>query len=373
MRNRATENQHPFSNSASRGSRKMQDKANVYIKMTILGKEVPCLIDSGCETTMIPKSLIDRFRKIRLRPTTSKVWAANNTQIRINGETEVPFCLNNQCLWTTALVSEDVEEVMLGADWLQDNECIWDFRTGSLSVAGQPAVTLTRRGYMKCRRILVQECQEIPPRTQMDVSARVTMSSTREPTDNVMVETRQLKQGVYIGRTLLPPEHRDLKICVVNTTSQPQLIPAGKCLGQAVSGLEVIDTGKNQTSSLPETICNNEEFMSEITDSVLQKLPVEVTSKQRERIASFLQEYDGIYSKGTFDMGRTGLVEHSVDTGSHRPIRQALRRHPRAHLDEIDRQVDGLLQNGLIEPAASPWASNVVLVKKKYVFVSSVR
>ena len=64
-------------------------------------------------------------------------------------------------------------------------------------------------------------------------------------------------------------------------------------------------------------------------------------------------------------MGRTTLVEHSIDTGQYRPIRQALRRHPRAHLDEIGRQVDELQQNDFMEPAASPWASNVVLVKKK--------
>jgi len=64
-------------------------------------------------------------------------------------------------------------------------------------------------------------------------------------------------------------------------------------------------------------------------------------------------------------MGRTNLVEHTIDTGSNRPIRESLRRHPRAHLDEIDRQVDELLQNDFVEPAASPWAYNVVLVKKK--------
>ena len=64
-------------------------------------------------------------------------------------------------------------------------------------------------------------------------------------------------------------------------------------------------------------------------------------------------------------MGRTTLVEHTIDTGDHRPIRQVLRRHPRAHLDEIDRQIDELRQNDFIEPAAGPWSSNVVLVKKK--------
>ena len=76
-----------------------------------------------------------------------------------------------------------------------------------------------------------------------------------------------------------------------------------------------------------------------------------------------LKDYQDVFSKGT--MGRTTLVEHSIDTGQYRPTRQALRRHPRAHLHEIDRQVDELQQNDFIEPAASPWASNVVLVKKK--------
>ena len=64
-------------------------------------------------------------------------------------------------------------------------------------------------------------------------------------------------------------------------------------------------------------------------------------------------------------MGRTTLVEHSIDTGNHRPFRQGLRRHPMAHLEVIDKQVDELVRHDLVEPAASPWASNVVLVRKK--------
>jgi len=64
-------------------------------------------------------------------------------------------------------------------------------------------------------------------------------------------------------------------------------------------------------------------------------------------------------------MGRTTLVEHTIDTGKNRPIRQSLRRHPWTHLDEIDRQLEEFQQAGFVEPAASPWASNVVLVKKK--------
>ena len=50
------------------------------------------------------------------------------------------------------------------------------------------------------------------------------------------------------------------------------------------------------------------------------------------QIQHLLHEYDDIF----YDMGSTTLVEHSVQTGSHRPIRQALRRHRVAHLEVID-------------------------------------
>ena len=62
-------------------------------------------------------------------------------------------------------------------------------------------------------------------------------------------------------------------------------------------------------------------------------------------------------------------MEHRIDTGEHRPIRQALRqalrRHPFRHLDWINNEVNEMVRHGILEPAASPWVSNIVLVKKK--------
>jgi len=72
-----------------------------------------------------------------------------------------------------------------------------------------------------------------------------------------------------------------------------------------------------------------------------------------------------IFSRGEYDIGKTDYVEYKIDTGTHRPIRQPLRRHPFKHLEEIDNQVEEMRAHGIVEPAASLWASNVVLVKKK--------
>ena len=354
----------PINHSANRGSTKKQDNANVYLKMSLMGEDVPCLMDSGCELTMVPQDLINRFGTVELQPSVHQVWAANNTPIRINGEVRLPFILDDRCLWTTALVSEDVEEVMMGIDWLKEHSCIWDFKTGNLRIDGHPAVTLSHCGRIKCRRVLAQESQDVPPRSQKNIVARITLLSVHDSTKDVIVETNQLKPGLYVGRTLLPPQHRDVKVRVANTTNKPQLISAGSCLGQAVP-VTILTASETDAASAGATSMEPLRFdatLSDIVESTIENLPDDITVQQRQEVVKLLHEYDDLFSKGTFDMGRTTLIEHSIDTGQHRPIRQALRRHPRALLDEIDQQVNELQQNDFVEPAASPWASNVVLV-----------
>jgi len=105
---------------------------------------------------------------------------------------------------------------------------------------------------------------------------------------------------------------------------------------------------------------------------LFQLLPAELSVKERWRAEQFIRENETLFSKSEFDIGRTELVQHRIDTGEHRPFRQSLRRHPLAHLPQIDQHVDEMLRHDIIEPAASPWCSNVVLIKKAdYVFASS--
>ena len=64
-------------------------------------------------------------------------------------------------------------------------------------------------------------------------------------------------------------------------------------------------------------------------------------------------------------MGLTDLVRHEIDTGQERPVRQSLRKTPLAYNDVIEKHVQSMLQQGLIEPSSGEWASNIVLVLKK--------
>ena len=78
-----------------------------------------------------------------------------------------------------------------------------------------------------------------------------------------------------------------------------------------------------------------------------------------------LDEFHHVFAKDKYDLGKTNLVKHHIDTGDEPPGRQKPRRLPEALHEEIHKQVLKLHHSGIIRPSSSNYASNVLLVKKK--------
>jgi hypothetical protein len=76
-------------------------------------------------------------------------------------------------------------------------------------------------------------------------------------------------------------------------------------------------------------------------------------------------KYTDLFAKSDTDFGKTHLVEHDINTGNARPIGQQPRRVPIALQPEMDKEIQRMLNTGVIKPGYSPWSSPVVLVRKK--------
>ncbi|GBM92206.1 Retrovirus-related Pol polyprotein from transposon 297 [Araneus ventricosus] len=59
------------------------------------------------------------------------------------------------------------------------------------------------------------------------------------------------------------------------------------------------------------------------------------------------------------------MTQHRINTGNHPPIKQYPRRLPLSKKEEAERLVKEMVDNGIIEESSGPWASPIVLVKKK--------
>ena len=278
--------------------------------MQLFSKRVLCLLDSGCELTLVPRSLVSGATGIEVTESSQRVWAANGIELAIDGEVELPFQLPGRCIPTRALVSADIEEVMLGIDWLQAHKCLWDFASGRLNVDGHEAVTMSRKGPFMCRRVYVQEDVQVPPRQQTDVPARSTLLSLDPVADSCILDSHQVQPAVYVGCTLLPRSHHDLKVRMINTTSEPLLLTKDTCLGN-LCPVQVLDDMSKQTETVEQSqvnVCSSEAPGQPVVDagqaksddvraSLMSKLPAELTDAERQQVEQLLSDHDDILSR----------------------------------------------------------------------------
>jgi len=100
-------------------------------------------------------------------------------------------------------------------------------------------------------------------------------------------------------------------------------------------------------------------------ESLLRSLPDDLTLNQKHRAEEFIRSRANVFSRSEFDIGRTNIIPHRIDTGDCSPHFEQLQCHPTVQLPVIDEHVQHMLEHDVIDPAASPWCSNVVMVRKQ--------
>ena len=88
--------------------------------------------------------------------------------------------------------------------------------------------------------------------------------------------------------------------------------------------------------------------------------------QREDQLKNFLLANHDVFALMEGERGETDQIQMQIDTGSSLPLYQPARRTPFAAREEIARQLHQMQQQGVISPSTSPWASPVVLVRKKY-------
>ena len=393
------------------------------MKINVAGKARCALLDTGCEHSCIAKKY---FKSVRLRQTTEKLFAANGHEISVQGAIEVNFRVGIHETSANLLVSDQLDEMILGSDWLTENKCHWNFGEKTLKIGDEVVTLFSRPSRLVVRRLYVETTTVVPSDTQVQVPVRMAMNSLRTPVGNWVAEPRAVDGCLLTARTLLSGDVGSRVLPVMNLGNGPRKLREGTFLGEAefVSDGAVMDPNSKMAKGTSAVDCgeptsrraDNPAAPAELTVSaatkntvsrwseptgrqaddpvradgeeptsvpcigsdrlklgneyghvkcVIDRLPSDLTEKEREVAIKFIHEHANVFSRSEFDIGRTKLIPHHIDTGVNRPVKQQLRRHPQVYLKFIDKQVQKMLDNDIIEESASPWSSNVVLVAKK--------
>ena len=171
------------------------------------------------------------------------------------------------------------------------------------------------------------------------------------------------------------------QVLVTNNSGFTQRVVSGTLLGEAVEAM-VVDSQEALTAALNSSQPSSED--SSPDGERCEVLKIDVSEDERKRrllemveisglldpeqaecLQKFLGDHHQAFSIDPGERGETDMVQMEVDTGDAHPRRQPVRCMPFAVRQEVARQLKDMQQSGVIQPSSSPWASPVVMVKKK--------
>ena len=116
-----------------------------------------------------------------------------------------------------------------------------------------------------------------------------------------------------------------------------------------------------QTPDPPTTVTSDSFYYGSIDD--IQICP-DLTDDQQSELKDLCREYQDIFIRPSRVLPQTDLVYHYIDTGTARPIKRPPRRYTPEEQEAERREIERMLEEGVIEPSSSPWACQPVMVPK---------
>ena len=243
---------------------------------------------------------------------------------------------------------------ILGVDFLEKfNSCI-DFKKKVLRVEGKVFALVSEPRKLCCKVSLIKDTY-IPPCSEIIVWGRVKSRKDWYPEGQIEPLSSMLSQNysVLVGRTMVNTKGNRVPIRMMNVSEEPCLIPANL-------GIGILH---------PVEICNQIfEKGHNSRDPLLQKLIDETTQNldedQKPHIEKLLDKYADVFVGEDGKLGRTDILQHVIDTGDNPPFKIRPYRLPVHMREEVEKQVNDMLEQGVISPSSSPYCSPVLLTKK---------
>lgn len=225
---------------------------------------------------------------------------------------------------------------IIGNDFLLQRKCVIDYQSNLLSLE---CFTETENSIV------------LPARSEKIIHIKTSFKGEG------LCGRKEIVPGVFMGNTLVNSHHGEITIAIINTTEKViQLL--NKEIKPEIENLNdysiltpsyerdpIADRLSKLNSVLKLDHCNNEENYS---------------------ISEICREFNDIFYLEGDHLTHTDAVKHTILTDPCKPpINVRPYRLPHVHREEIDKQVQGMLNDDIIRHSKSPWNAPILIVPKK--------
>ena len=178
---------------------------------------------------------------------------------------------------------------------------------------------------------------------------------------------------LWLVPTLARPKKNSFFVRVVNVTRDDVYLKPQTAIGvvHAVQGIHTSEQVEFERASPGEEYVRVRqcEAVPEVSGQG-KNLPVDLsgidcTEEEREQLAALLRKHAGLFASTENDLGYADQVKHRIRMQDDTPVNLPYRRIPPSQYDEVRDHIKTLLQKRVIRESCSPYASPIVVVRKK--------
>lgn len=88
------------------------------------------------------------------------------------------------------------------------------------------------------------------------------------------------------------------------------------------------------------------------------KQPENLTKEQRDIFRQIIEDYEDVFAADIADLGQCNIGEHVIETVECSPVYIPPYRISQAEREFLKKEMESMLENGIIEPSTSEWSAN---------------
>lgn len=366
-----------------------------HLNVQMGGVKVPCLVDTGSMVSTISETFFRKhFEPWGQERLQSCSWlqlkAANGLAIPYIGylELEVHFC-GKSMLQCGVLVVKDPpggapsgQPGVLGMNIIR--KCYQElFGQHGAALFSQPSVTSfpgpVVQALQKCHYASSTARPDVPGRLKVrgKKSCRIpggvmkivpTTCSASFSGSTALFEPLEagLPAGLLASPALVQVSGGTAYIPIVNVGLSDVLLYPRTVVGtldtvNVVSFPRGVTEIPSEVATVSAQTASSPPVQQQVDDVDLSSLP----NEDQNKVRSLLNQYVSVFSTHDGDLGCTNLVSHDIPLVDDIPVRQRYRRIPPSEYEVVKDHINQLLSSQVIRESSSPYASPIVLVRKK--------
>ncbi|UYV74048.1 hypothetical protein LAZ67_11001970 [Cordylochernes scorpioides] len=172
----------------------------------------------------------------------------------------------------------------------------------------------------------------------------------------------QLEKGIFIPSFLVRFLHGRAVLWVTNSTHQSQVIPSDMKVGT----MQDLEVGSISNFEARSEIAGKDEVTSpDVRECLIPMISTDLEETNKNRLLTCLKEFADIFDFEKKSFPVSGKIKHKIDTSDYPPVRQRPYRVSPAERRVFQSEVEKMMEIKIIRSSSSPWASPVILVRKK--------